>query len=91
MRSGGACGQGCSGRTEGRLAGPGAPLGGRGSPNQKAATDPGSRSGRYLAEMSLCAATGSERRPGPRHQLIPGSGQRSALAVRRGWFPVAFN
>jgi len=63
-------------------------MGGRGSENQDAAYVPGSRSGRYLAEMSLCAATGSERRPGPRHLLIPGSGPRSALAVRRGWFLV---
>ena len=64
-------------------------LGGRGSPDKKAADDPGSRSGRYRSEKSLCAATGSGYRPGPRHLLIPGSGQRSALAVRRGWFPVA--
>ena len=64
-------------------------LGGRGSPDKKAADDPGSRSGRYRSETSLCAASGSGYRPGPRHLLIPGSGQRSALAVRRGWFPVA--
>ena len=63
-------------------------LGGRGSPDKKAADDPGSRSGRYRSETSLCAASGSGYRPGPRHLLIPGSGQRSALAVRRGWFPV---
>jgi len=64
-------------------------LGGRGSPDKKAADDPGSRSGRYRSETSLCAASGSGYRPGPRHLLIPGSGQRSALAVRCGWFPVA--
>jgi len=64
-------------------------LGGRGILNQKAANDPGSRSGRYRSETSLCAASGSGYRPGPRHLLIPGSGQRSARAVRRDWFPVA--
>jgi len=64
-------------------------LGGRGSPDKKAADDPGSRSGRYRSETSLCAASGSGYRPVPRHLLIPGSGQRSALAVRCGWFPVA--
>ena len=55
-----------------------------------AATVPGSGSGRYrLSKSFLSAAAGSGYRPGPRHLLIPGSGQRSALAVRRGWFPVA--
>ncbi len=61
---------------------------GVGSLNSCAAYVPGSRSGRYRSETSLCAAAGSGYRPGPRHLLIPESGQRSALAVRRGWFPV---
>ena len=39
-------------------------LGGRGSPDKKAADDPGSRSGRYRSETSLCAASGSGYRPG---------------------------
>ena len=77
-----------TGRTEGRLACPGQPWAGGGVQIKKRPTIRVPGRAATVWKSFLCAATGSGYRPGPHYRLIPGSGQRSALAVRRGWFPV---